>query len=129
MKYCRLCGAGPLATTVADAALNQWYRCGGCGSDLSEAAYALKMPEGLPDRLECAPGPIRFLVELHAAVPVNSLVRLETVPLGTIRPGLLQVLSPAFLEATVRDLGFRVVSRPAAGADPQVWELQKTDGL
>jgi hypothetical protein len=39
LTYCRACGAGGLTPLWADYGGFQWHRCGGCGSDSSEAPY------------------------------------------------------------------------------------------
>lgn len=130
MRFCRLCGAESLRLLSTLETGEQWHHCEGCGSDTSDAVYTLRMPEEYPNRLECVPGPIRFLVELHAATAMGQGVRLETVPIGTPpRAGIHQIFGPDFLEQTLRDIGFRITTRPKAQADPQVWHLQKADGL
>ena len=129
MRFCRLCGANPLTPLVAKEGEDQWYRCPGCGSEMSDALVAGRKKPLEVDRLECVPNPLSFLFNLHAQTPMNGRVRLETVAPGHGVPGRLHLFSPGFLEKTLTELGFKVVSRPRTHDNPQVWELQKTDGL
>ena len=39
MKFCKVCGVSALSPLWQDTGVNQWHRCGACGSDSSEATY------------------------------------------------------------------------------------------
>lgn len=129
MRFCRLCGAESLTPLITEDSTSLWFHCQGCGSDLSDATFTGKRKHEGPKRLDNVANPLGFLIELHAATPMNGRVRVETLAPGQGRPGILHLFSPAFLEKTVTELGFKVVGRPKKDDELKVWELLKVDGL
>jgi hypothetical protein len=127
LKFCRLCGEKALLPLSVDQTGNQWFRCQGCQCEQSDAVYKPETYQRpIPARLECSPTPIRWLVELHANLPVGGEGYLRRAT--SQEPGNLHLFSPSFLERTLREIGFTVLSQRTQGGE-QLWHLKKTDGL